>query len=364
MTDSDDDVIASPVGREVAPFEDDSHQEQEHASPTTGRRERKPLNPELFAKFADSVRKHLSDDDDEVAPLGVPETAAKVEPPPEAKAPEPAKTPERPAGPPAEAIAAWERVNLLRADVEKRESTLKEREERARDVAEQFAADPWAALTSIAKNTLGDEATESDVNDELTYLITELSLRLAGAEVGNGNQAHELRKLKRELTHQKAQARKAGALTAKQRAEQERAEREGAVVRRLRDEFAPMAPKFPWLAANEDPAGLLFDVIKREHDKSGRVLELDEAAKLADDYLSEADKSWFEKRKNLLAPPPPAPTAPADVHQGDPPKRSRTLTNADASDDAPPVSMDELGRPPSVEERRRRSFERWRAKTA
>jgi hypothetical protein len=360
----DDDEIGNAVGREVGP-DDNDDAPAEGSAPTVGRRERKPLNPALFAKFSTAVKKHLEGDDDEdaIAETGPAAKAAT----PAAAAPTPAadKPAEPPrAGPPPEAIAAWERVNLRAADLDARETKLKEREGRTRDVAGRFSADPLAAMRDLVRAELGDDATDDEVQDELGFLVTSVSLAFAGATVDPNNQAHDLKKLKRELRQQKAKTRKEGADAAAARTAADKKARTAAAVTQIGVEFEPLAQKYPWLAITEEPAALLFDVIKSEHERSGKVLDLEDAAKLANDHLGNADRTYFEKRKHLLQPPPALTPANVIAPQGDPlQRRSRALTIADASEDAPPAH-DELGRPPSVEERRRKSIAKYRERLA
>src|SRR5687767_13969677 len=79
----DDDIgeIANPVGKIEGP--DDDTPDQGMSSTTFGRRERKPLNPELFKKAVASVRQHLAgegggiDPADEMLETG-PDAAAKA----------------------------------------------------------------------------------------------------------------------------------------------------------------------------------------------------------------------------------------------------------------------------------------------
>jgi hypothetical protein len=212
---ADDDVIASPVGREVGPDDDDGPPQAEQTAATVGRRPRKPLNKALFAKAAAAARAHVEgadDGEDELLPTGPGALASQVVDTAAAAKGEPAKpassAPSAPAGPPPEAIAAWERVNLRAAELEKREAALKEHEGRARDLASRLSADPLAAMRDAVRLELGDDATDDEIHEELGYLITSLSLGFAGATVDPNNQAHDLKKLKRELRQQKARTRK------------------------------------------------------------------------------------------------------------------------------------------------------------
>lgn len=354
---ADTDVIANPAGAEVD-LADDSKESgpSENAAPTIGRRPRKPLNRDLFAKVAAAAKAHVeggnNEDDDVIA--GTEEVAAKPATASTAAAPEaPARQ-----GPPPEAIAAWERTNLRAKELDDRESKLKEREQRSRDVAGKFDADPFVAMKDLVRTSLGDEASEEEVNEELAFQITLMSLSLSGATIDKNNQAYDLKKVKRELRQRRAQERKAIADGEARRAEESKTAREKSVIEQIGREFEPLAPKFGWLASSEAPAGLLFDVIKRHHESTGEILELAQAAKLADDYLASADKAWYEKRKHLLTPMPTPTSTPATAPQGDPPRRSRALSNVDASEDS--AVPDRPGPQLSREERRKRTWEKHR----
>ncbi len=351
MSEPDDDIgeIANPVGKEEGP--DDAPALKSVPSGTTGRRERKPLNKDLLARAADSVRRHLEGDDGDdmvVAPTGAP--SAKADEPPPA-------TPPPAAAPPSDLTADRARIAVARAQLEERARTLVERERRARDVAARFADDPWGVIQDLVRHELGTDATEDEIAEETAYQVTQLSLRVAGANVDPQNQAHALRSVKRELARQKATTRRKEQQLEERREAEARAAKERDAVAAVAAEFEALAPKHPWLAAAERPAEILWDVIRREHERSGTILEIAEAAKLADDYLAQQDRQWYERRKGLLTPQTAAPTAP----QGDPRSRSRTLANATASDDAPPPP-EVPGRLLSKEERRRATFDRWKPK--
>lgn len=372
----DDDIgeIANPVGKEVAPDEDDGASDggAGMSSTTVGRRERKPLNPDLFKKAVASVRAHLAgggEGDDpadqmlETGAAGAGDGGKPADPPP------PKETPPPSSGPDPAAIAMFEQVNLRRADVEQREQRVGELEGRFRDVAERFdTSDPLDVLRDIVKYNLGDGATDDEIAEELSFYVTSMSLKLAGATIDPANTQHDMRKVKRELRQTKAEKRRT---TAREAAEAERANREAktqAAIDAVGEEFAAVVTQdpnaFSWLALADEPKRLLWQIIKREHERSGKILDVQDAARLADGHLKKETTAYFGKYKNLLQPAPAETPAPKERAPGGPPdRRSRALTNADASEDtsgSPPAQQPAA--PLSKEERRARTFSKWKDK--
>lgn len=60
------------------------------------------------------------------------------------------------------------------------------------------------------------------------------------------------------------------------------------------------AKAYPWLAAEDDPGAVIVDVIRAKLNKDGTQLAWHEAAKVADEYLADNAKRYFDKRKPLL----------------------------------------------------------------
>lgn len=80
------------------------------------------------------------------------------------------------------------------------------------------------------------------------------------------------------------------------------------------------AAKYPFLTAEDKPGDLIYEVVEQEHRKSGTTISWEEAAQIANDWLKKQSLAYYDKRKHLLSPTPPAPqAAPADTQraQGD-----------------------------------------------
>lgn len=351
--------VANPVGKEVGPDDAEDTPTSERAAATIGRRERKPLNKALFAKAAAAAKAHVEDVEepaDDLIETGKPAVdPAKPGDPPAADPPKPA------AGPSAEAIAAWERVNVRASELDKREEALRAREAKAGDFAAQFASKPLATLKAMVRADLGDDATEDEVAEEVSFQLTSLSLEHAGATIDPSNQAHDLRKIKRELRLTKAEKRKAAAADVQKNEATTRADQERRAIASIGEEFKAISSKYPFLAADDDAPGLMFAVAKEWHRRHGEVPELQILAERADAQLREEATAKYKRYQHLLQPAQaPAPAA-AVVPQGDQPnRRSRTLSNADASEDT--STPDAPARAMSAEERRSRTFKKWAPK--
>lgn len=252
-------------------------------------------------------------------------------------------------------IAQWDAVTEREKAIEARETALREREARYGEVSERIAADPLGTLRDLAKQRLGATATESEIDGEVGYLLTDMSMKLAKVEDDPKDVQAQLRKIRRELDQRTIESRRAT-----QRAEAEakaRAEEHAAAQTRARNEqqykgaleavkreFAPLAESHPFLALEDGYEEKIFQIIKQDHDeqtaKSGpgsvEIMTIADAAKHLEDALAARDRERFTKRQHLLQPSRSASAnAPAD-HQGGRPVKARSLTQADASEDAPP----------------------------
>ena len=312
--------------------------------------ERKPLNPDLVAKFV--AQRKAERENTEFVPAFEQETNA--------PAPAVATPPPAPSGPPPEAIAAWEKANLRAAELERREAALREREEKLRDVSERFSEKPWETLVDVVRANLGNDATQDDIDREMQYQLYQLNLKQTGIEVDKNNPAHDLRRLDRELRLTKAQARKAQEVAKAEReaatkAGEERARQEQVfeAQKLVGKAYQELAPQFRYLsAAHSDPAELITQYVLEEHARTGQIVEIADAAKALDAHFERMFKPLTEK---LSSPPT------SNGQQGAPPaQRPRSLTNADASEGGTQAryKMDEFGQPPPLEQRVRDSWER------
>lgn len=80
------------------------------------------------------------------------------------------------------------------------------------------------------------------------------------------------------------------------------------------------ASQYPWLASEDNAGDLIYEVINTQYLKDQTQLTWQDAAKRANDWLENQSRSFYDKRRHLLSPPPPEQqAAPADKQrtQGD-----------------------------------------------
>lgn len=292
----------------------------------------------LFAEAAGKLKAQLEDGaDDDLEPAiaheppaaadGASAAAAALKaPPPSAAAPA--------SDPVAAATGSREAAQLAlrQQQLDDRETTLTAREAQleAREKArERYAEKPGETIRDLIKDWAGIDS-DDDLKDEIADLITELSAVGLGLPVPEQHKARaESRKALRSVKQYKAELAKleAARTTAAEQAQQEARER--MAVEGLAAELKPIASKFPHLMAEDDPAGIVWDVIKQKHKRDNTVPTWEECAELAEQHFKKKNDAYLAKRRHLLA--PTAPTAPvvvAATPQGDPQsRRSSTLTN-------------------------------------
>lgn len=318
--------------------------------------------PEVMARLAE-LRKNPQIADDVWVP-GEEQPAAK--PAPKAAAPAPAPVVKEappvaapPAAPPAPSvdvsavIAERDALKAREQALAEREAKIAEHEARYGEVGAKIAADPFGSLRELARANLGTGATDAEIEAEVSDLITEASLKLAGATLDAKDEKAALRQLQREMRLAKAeqrrekmtaaaQAKAAQEAQAKARAEAEEAANVQRAHATINNEWSTIKDGHAWLAAEDDPAGLIWSVISRDYTANfattGRIMTIAEAAKKLDTELAELHRAKFSKLSHLLQPATAATqaTTTATGHQGDQPRRSRPLTNVDASEDATP----------------------------
>lgn len=241
-------------------------------------------------------------------------------------------------------LAHQERLNLRAAELERRETAHAAKLAATPDVTQyrdKYHENPAAALKELVKAWTG-ATTDDELRAEIGDLVTELSVEALGLEVNDASlRTH--RETKKALRAVKAHKTQLADLKAKTAAEAETA-RQAAEDRKsievLGQAFPTVAARFPFLAAEDVPQELIYDVLKSEHKATGVILDWTEAAKRADDFLKTQASAWFAKRKALFvpdttAPPvPPAKAAPLPVAptpstpQGDPQGHRRSGEDA------------------------------------
>ena len=341
----EDDAIANPAGPEETSIEG-SDTTPAPPSPVVSRGGRNPIRADLWAKARDAVKAHFtegSDNDDVVA------TAP--EPPAAPPAPEPTKSDAPANPPPPELIDAWERNNARATELAEREKGLTERESKARDIAGSFMSDAYGTLKHLIKLGLGDDVPDSELEDEVAWQVTQLSLGLAGATVDPHNPTYYQRKLERELRQIRAERRLDSRRTAEQQAQADEHARVQGALHAIKAEFTPVASKYRWLADEGNVEDLIFDFLTAEYARSGKQLDIADAAAELDAGLERR----YKKKQHLVT-PQAQPTDNKAPPSGQP-KRPSALTTADASEDAAP---NDSKRPWSIEDHRRRVYAQHR----
>lgn len=324
------------------------------------------LSGELRSFLAGLRNKHaervaagdLDDGDGDVMPASVPDLAAppaKTAPPPPKAVEPPAVVPDKPADSIAatalaDATKARERdaaVSAREAALQAREAAIAEREAKYGDVGAKLSQDPLATIRAIATQWLGAGATDDEIAAEVGDMLTAASIQLAGAKLDTTDDKQAIRQMQRELRAERASKRResesraaADKRAAEEKAAQlEQAERDQAVQGALATigrEFKTIAEAHPFLAAEDDVSDLIWRVISGHHANTGEVMLISDAAAKLEAELATANRSKFSKFAHLLQPQTAGQAAaPATGQQGDHQRRSRPLTNADASEDAP-----------------------------
>lgn len=316
----------------------------------------------LAAKHAERVAAGEVDGDyaaDGVMPAAMPDLKAGTKPkaaPVAAKAADVTAAPDAPAPDNSAAQAIAERaaqrdresaIAAREEAIKAREAAIADRERRYGDVGEKLTASPLATMREIATQFLGAGATEDEISAEVSDMLTQASIELAGAKLDPNDDKQAIRQMRRELRGSRAtERRNAEARAAADKAAADKAQAEKVAVEReqmvkgaidtIGREYATIAPSTPFLDAEGDAPDLIWRVISRHHERTGEVMEIAAAAKKLDDELGAVARTKLSKLSHLLQPTAAGSQANATGQQGDQQRRSRPLTNADASEDAPP----------------------------
>ena len=339
-TDADTDVVAPPADK-----------------PAPGR-----FSPDVLAKLAEFRQRAAAGEaigvgDDEVV---VPDDAAPAPAAAPVKSPAPAAKPtEQPAAEPpppqdaAATIAARDAAKAREAALAEREAAIIAREKRAAelidDVGGKLVSTPLATMRQVVAGWLGQGATDDEIDAELSDVLTQASLELAGAKVDTADEKADMRKMRRELRQHRALSRREQMTAAAARKEAE--ERAAAAQRdaeeakaiagamtTIKNELTTIADKAPFLALEDDASSLVWDLIRSHHERTGEVMPIATAARQLDDELGKAARAKYQKIAPLLQSgrAEATTTTATNGHQGDQPRRSRPLTTADASEESTP----------------------------
>lgn len=281
----------------------------------------RPISDKVRAMFKDAAQKIAAqhkddpDDDDDVAIIGDMEPAYGSDKLPAPAAATASETRERPAEvaagqpvPPAptmdpQVVALRDQWSAKLADLEAREQALATNERsgdvaRLRDVYFEKGA---PAIVEMVKRWTGYEGDE--LLSELADLVTDLSSQSLHVAVPD-----EVRNRIESKRAQKAVKSFKAEMAARELAQEEKAQkiqqaegRSRAVTALGREMAKPdVAAKFQYLSAEDNAAELVFDVVEAQHKRDGTMLNWEEAAKRANEYLGKQASAWFDKRKHLL----------------------------------------------------------------
>jgi hypothetical protein len=297
------------------------------------------LKPQLEAGEGDELEVAITDDPPAAAAVASSASPASTANPPAAAAPAP--------DPVAQAVdtRATAQLELERkAFDDERQAFDKLREEWSAkfDIRDRYAEDPAGAIVSLLKEWTG-AATDDELKDEVSDLITMLSGTTLGAPVP---ESHKIRISSKQALRQvkayKADQAKRDAEQQKRAEAEQQKYQERQAITTLSRELDAAKDKFPYLAAEDDPGGVVWEVIKTKHQQTGAVPSWEECARLADEHFKKKTEAWAAKRRHLLAPAAPQAPVVASAPQGDPQsRRSSTLTNKTAAPVSPASSSDE-----------------------
>lgn len=301
---------------------------------------------ELFKTAADKLKAQLKDDDEEFT-NGVadaePEAAAaaEVKAEPAEVAPKPAEVVVPPPAPSLDPAIEQhkQRLDMRASELDAREKQIVDREKAVGadfdGLRDTYYDKPSAATVAFIRRMIGAGEAD-DITEEVADLITQLS-----GDVLKVPLSPEIRsRLESKLALKSVKAQKQQLTKREQEIEARRvaAAEKDERVRAISSLGAEMqkeerAKEFPFLAAEDNAGELVFEVIEAQHKRDQSILPWTEAAKRANDYLSQQWRRAYDKRRPLLsAAPDKEPPKPAEaiVPQGDPSgiRRSHTITNA------------------------------------
>lgn len=241
---------------------------------------------------------------------------------------------QQPTDPPA-VMEAWNRVTAREAELAERELRIQQAEGSVNPIATGLLTDPLAAIrAAIVRDH--PEASRDEVDAEVSYQVTQMSLQLAGHTLDPNNPQHRMRQTEHELRLRNAQIRRQQRDATEAATTAKRAEDERLVLGQIGEEFKPLAAKYPWLAADASPQAKLWGTIRDHHGKTGVLLTTEQAAQKADEAIRGEIAPRLQRYQSLLQPaapgtPPIVTPSPAPDHQ----RRSPTLTNTGASESTP-----------------------------
>lgn len=337
---------------------------------------------QAFALASKSVKDQLAsgEDDDFESAIDLPDettsqvAAVAVSPAPGAVGTQPAAP--APSLDPA-VLAKVQQLDARNAELDAREKAIADRQA-AQEVGDfgrlretYFDKGGAHAIVELVKLWTG-ASTDTDVQDEIADLITELSGHSLGVQVPQEvkTRLDAKRALKGVKSHQaKLDAREAE-IAKKQTQASEQANIQRAITALDTEVRKPeLATQFPFLTVEPNAGELIFETVEAQFKRGGVEMKWTEAAKLVNDYLETKWREEHGKRAHLLSASPAKAGGVAagmkERPQGDPTgnRRSQTLTNAQAASAPTPPRN---GEPPnngkwSAEDHRNRTKAKMRA---
>ena len=244
-------------------------------------------------------------------------------------------------------------VAELRSKLEAREVELAERErvlaerDSAGDIArirDSYIERGHMAIVEMIKSW-SEGMTEEQLQTEVADLITGLSGDILKVPVPREmrDQIEARRALKTVKAHTAKLSKREVEIEAKRKAAEDAATEQRAIAA-LGNELAQEQHRkaFPFLAAEDDAAAIVFDVVKTQHKRDGTLLQWTDAARKANEYLEKKWRAEYAKRRSVLNESEATSASKTEQQQAAPQgiKGARTLTNAAASTSSTPPPRD------------------------
>lgn len=263
----------------------------------------------------------------------------------------------RPPAPPLDADRRKLEARAAQLDAIEREweERYKPRVKVLEEVAAKLVDDPAAAFRQLAMSELGlDEAQAADLVNQIGE---DWARQQIGAEIEPEKQAiRDTAKLRREMLAHKRQTRAAEEEKARAAKEREHQQAVTEAVTSLGQELSRQADAYPFLHDQPEAGRIVWDVINRDYQRKveagqadAEPLSFDAAAKLANTYYQKHAEELVqraERYRPLLAPAqqseqprgasPTTAGASENKSKSQPTRQPRTLTNAHATETAPP----------------------------
>lgn len=204
-----------------------------------------------------------------------------------------------------------------------------------------WQTDRTGVLRDIIKEAIGADDDEA-IDAELRDAYEELTYKILGVESEDNKASREVAKVRQELARIQREQAAAKEEAAKKAAAAKQAETRRATVSNLGRLISEKAEELPFLAAQESPGDVLYDVACYLHEH-GEDITIQQAASYANDQLKKRAMQFFEKHRSLLLGTDTDQTKQSPPQKAEPRKTQpgpATLTNRQASSAAPIPNTD------------------------